>query len=310
MAGRRGSKAFPALVTVVTLALVWTHGGVQPNEDTAPADVPLRAGPGPLEGTGGGAFLARAGAATTRLETASYQVSFESKGGSHGISETVGLIGLNGRATGEINTKEQLRHFRLNTGATLGRTGGGPGDGMDVLEVVVEGTTSYRRAPLTDLAEAGKPWTKVLATAGAVEPGGLMNEDPRTYLGLLKGASGAIDLVDRQDLRGVATIHVTATLEMAKVWPKLSVGERTLLTTELDLGSIGGSKAVTQLEVEAWVDLGGHVRQLVFHTGGTVGKGSGRSGLSTDITVELFEFGEPVNIVVPPPALIGAVEGD
>jgi hypothetical protein len=122
-------------------------------------------------------------------------------------------------------------------------------------------------------------------------------------LSLLAGVSGPITTVGPGTVRGVATTHYTFVVDSAQALAKLPAdAQATMKSFTAQLG-------ITTLPMEAWTDAEGRIRKV--HTSIDTSKSAATpspmlSGLpatalpkSTDLTVELLDYGTPVSITVP-----------
>lgn len=171
------------------------------------------------------------------------------------------------------------------------------------IEAVQDGTVSYVRFPaLDEQLPSGKSWIRSDSRTAAGVQGfdisqfdQLASNDPRELLDLLQGASGEIETVGAEKLRGVDTTHyrvVIDPLESAKLVP----------AEQQQLGSlveqIAGQAGLGKIPVDVWLDESGLVRKLTMAFSATQPGTSERSDVS--MTFELYDYGEKVAIDLPP----------
>ena len=170
--------------------------------------------------------------------------------------------------------------FDLDAGqAALTLDLGGLGASFDEpLEIVVDGAVRYLRLPMLASLTGEAGWLSAsaedLGRAGAALGLPAVGADPTQILEALRGA-GAVDAVGPQDVRGVRTTRYDATI---------ALGE-----------------ALTDAPVSVWIDADGLARRVQVELDGAGPWGSDGEGQIT-MMLELFDYGEPVQIVVPSPA--------
>lgn len=146
------------------------------------------------------------------------------------------------------------------------------------LEIVADGAVTYLRLPMLASLTGSAGWLSAsaedLGQAGDALGLPAVGADPTQILEALRGA-GAVDEVGQQDVRGVRTTRYDATI---------------------DLG-----EALTDVPVSVWIDADGLARRVQVELDGAGPWGSEGEGQITMI-LELFDYGEPVQIVVPSPA--------
>jgi hypothetical protein len=181
----------------------------------------------------------------------------------------------------------------LTEQAPAGAFGGGS------LETIFDGTTIYLMLPLPQMPT---PWVKIdLTELEGLE--GLANvnqfsNDPSDTLQLLRGASDDVEVVGEDEVRGASTTHYRATVSLDRAIEQAPEDAEAFLRQQREL------LGVEQFPVDAWVDDEGRLRRLSYAidlsqaqlpTGATAA-GDG----SVAITLEYYDFGEPVDVKVPP----------
>jgi len=169
------------------------------------------------------------------------------------------------------------------------------------IEVVQDGDVGYVRLPaIDDQLPEGKTWVR--GTAGDVKAGGVDFEeldsftrnDPRDVLEALGGLSGDIETLGTEELRGVDTTHYRVVLDPVALAKRATAGNPD--ATSL-LGQLTGRDGMADVPLDVWIDGDGHVRKLSLDFEGD--ESSGRSG-SASLAFELWDYGDPVEIDVPP----------
>jgi hypothetical protein len=198
------------------------------------------------------------------------------------ITSTGGFDGT--RMTMEVD-------FGAALAGALGSTDAPLPDGIDEpMRLVADGSTIYLRVPVLDAPLDTPGWLSATAEdlGAAGGPLGFAGgvTDPSQLLDTLRSVAGDVEEVGSDDVRGVATTHYRAALDLARALAQLPDGGSPLLEHQLeDLGT-----ELDDVPVDLWVDADGLARRLVLEVG-DLGA----------LTVELFDYGEPVEIDVPAP---------
>lgn len=158
---------------------------------------------------------------------------------------------------------------------------------------VIDGTTMYQRydsGPL--MAALGGKWVKL--DTGASDR---IWSAPATPLALLRGAAD-VRQVGSEVVRGTATTHYRATVDLVAA----------AQASDQDLRSMGSDRARKvfgdSLPMDLWVDDGGRLRKATYEVDlSRVATGSGGPlAGKVDVSIELFDFGAPVEVKVPQPS--------
>ncbi len=187
-----------------------------------------------------------------------------------------------------------------------GPLGGVPDDqlpaGMgEPAKVVVAGGTIYLRIPLLDELTGTSGWLagspEELAASGASAPApGRSVYDPFALLEVLRGATDDAEPDGHGQVRGVPTSRYSATVRLDDALDQAPGGRRAALQRQLD--QLGEGDA--PIPVEVWVDEGGLPRRLTMTFAEPSSEGIDEE-VTVAITIELFDYGLPVSIVVPSP---------
>ena len=173
------------------------------------------------------------------------------------------------------------------------------------IDAVFDNATVYEKFPpaLGSVLPAGKSWVKVdLATAGrsvGVDASGLSQAqagDPSQTLDFLRGASDRVIRVGTEDVRGSATTHYRAVVDLNKAADQSPTARDAIKSTVKLLGS-------SSMPVDVWVDAQGRVRRMKYVVDLSKSKVTASTASvpgSVTFTLELFDFGVPVQAVVPP----------
>lgn len=275
-----------------------------------------------VTGTGQGA----SGLVTSRIAPQAKQAA-----GIVDAAQTTGAVGTYKVAVRvQSDSKDGRRSSSLTSSGEIDAVAGrahlaaqlpeGAGGGKDVgVETVYDGETVYLKAPFLAGLGVDKPWVAVtspkLATIANEITGGI-ESDPGSFLALLEGAGGPVETVGTEDLRGVPTRHVKVQLDPAKVLDQASVEHRQRIEDQLQKRGMA-LDALAPLPAEAWIDDDGYVRRFSVsfdlaelskaYPGTEERPAPALDDVITE-TIELYDFGEPVDIVVPPASEVSTVD--
>lgn len=282
---------------------------------TAPAGAttapPTTQGPGG-EAAGDAGILHDAAQATAEVTTLKMAMSVSLTGLPEGDTTVMAYEGA-------FDSAAQRAHLTLDLGDLLGTLGGGSG----AMEMVIDGATAYVRSDLFSSMGDGKPWVSVsadeLADGDALGAGGLGAgfDGPESFLQFLEGAGDAVETVGPEQVRGVDTTHLRTDVDLAALIAEAAPEEAAEL--EESLGELGAGGVVGTLPVDAWIDADGMVRRLriTFDLAGLTGL-AGEAGAEVPegmaeaamvLDLELYDLGEPVEIVIPDPSEVGQIDG-
>ena len=171
------------------------------------------------------------------------------------------------------------------------------------IPAVFAGGVIYERFPdrLTG-ALGGKPWVKIdVKAVTGVDPSALgqgQANDPTQGLAFLRGVSGPVREVGHERVRGDDTTHYAVTVDLERAVAQAPADQRAALQTLID--QVG----VATLPVDVWIDGDNRVRRehLAYdlskmHLPNQTTAPTG----AIDATIELYDFGVPVVVNVPPP---------
>ena len=282
------------VIAAAGLAMVAAGCGVSVGSGSGGSGMQVQAGS--FAGSAGGSVLARSAASTAKVKSMRLT-----------LTETVEGMGprsVSFSATGEFDNVAHRGHMSLDMNALGSRAGS--------IEEVVDGTTVYMRSTLLgSLGGSGKPWAKIdvgslvgskVLSSGAYSSGA----NPGAFLGFLKDAGAKITTIGSEKVRGVDTTHVHSVVDLEQLLHAAPPQEAKVLQQEL--GSLGaGGVGLTKLPIDAWVGHDGYVRRvsLTFDFAGLAGAAPQLSGAKISVTMEMYDFGQPVHITVPDPSLVG-----
>jgi len=168
------------------------------------------------------------------------------------------------------------------------------GSTLQMLELLKAGTL-YLSSPLFDgHLPGGARWLK-LDIAHVGQSLGLNTSsltggtDPTQYLKDLRGAGAGVAVIGREDVRGVATTHYRATIDLVKAAEAAAPSNRAQARAGIE--KLIAKTGQATLPVEAWVDGKGLVRRVDI----TLSQGA----VTSKIRTEYFDFGPVPAVTVP-----------
>lgn len=254
------------------------------------------------------ALLAGCGGAQAELDLLASAAERTEDAGSARFELAMGMT-MGGRAaeataTGAFDNATRRATVSMDLGGFAQAFGQAPG-GPDALrlDMVLDGTVAYMRFPLiSGMIPGSKPWLRLdlaeLSKREGFDLGQIQSfsdSDPRRTLDYLRVVSGEIRTVAQERVRGVATTHYRAAVDLRK-YPEVVPDEQRELVrkaTEKLVEQLG----VGAVPVDVWVDDDGLVRRvsLEFDTGAAAG-----ASLATTMTMDLYDYGAPVDVALPP----------
>lgn len=158
------------------------------------------------------------------------------------------------------------------------------------MRLLIEGNTAWLRMPPSLRPQTGgKPWARMSA-AGALGAG-LQQPDPSSMLDTLRGVTDSLERRGRVSVRGVATTHYHAKLDMAKAFSEVPAAEREQAESMLKL--FGAS---VDVPVDVYIDDADRIRRMeLAYEFDLMGQKMG-----IELKMELFDFGARVPFKRPP----------
>lgn len=168
------------------------------------------------------------------------------------------------------------------------------GSGELSFDTVITDTALYLKIPGSNPA---KPWSKVDLTK---QLGGSLssltsNSDPSSALEMLRGAK-SVTTVGKEQVRGTATTHYKAVIDINKAMAKQPAGVQAKLKSyEKLLGT-----QMTDLPIDVWIDDKGRPARFKMTMHIPASAQTGNEAVDMDMTIEMFDYGTPVTVTVPP----------
>ena len=195
-------------------------------------------------------------------------------------------------ATGQLDFENQRLAMSMELPAPLEST----------FDIVVDGTTSYMSATAFGpvLPDVDAEWIRVdaeqLAEDSGVDvdqlTGGVAGNNPADLLAGLEGISeDGLEEVGTEELRGVETTHWSGEIDMDAALEQIEVPEGEDAIDQEAMDRFEEAYGGDPIPVDVWIDDEGLLHQLVM----TISA----EGQEVELTMEMFDYGEPVDIQVP-----------
>ena len=178
------------------------------------------------------------------------------------------------RGTGEVDYAIQRTHvtFSLPAGQAI--------------ETIFDGDAEYVKAgPIpTEPGPGAKPWAKLTGSSAGVGVGEGAATDPAQVVQYLRGA-GDVTRVGTETVRGTPTVRYRLLIDLRRA----ADGAR-----QIGPGVDSAIKlfGVSTVRAQAWIDDRGRLRKLSY---------APASDGALSYTLELYDFGAPVDARLPPP---------
>lgn len=277
-----------ALGLVVVLAAGASACGGSSSPSAAPGKAPATELPG---------NVVLASVQTTAAAKSARESMTISTGGSGAMSFSMTTDGAVDFATGNSEFKSELG------GPLASFLPGG-------LEMRVVNGVVYMKLPASiggffGASGGGDQWlslNKGAASGGSSPFSNLGQSDPTQVLGALERVSDGVKEVGTATVRGVPTKHYTATIDFAKAIDNAKIPPALRGKTK---GLFEGAAKMPPLPVDVYLDSDGRLRRMTLDMdlGAFASGASGASGVSLptiSMTLDLYDFGTPVNVQAPP----------
>lgn len=243
-------------------------------------------------GKDGEQVLAAAGETTAEAGTSrlAMTVSAESAEPSTG-SSVPAAAPLQMEVEGLIDYETGHGIMTMDMGA-LGIPGAPEGDA----EMRMLGSVVYMKLPGNELGN--RPWIKfdleAMAEAGGAPVPGLnpASNDPRGVLDALRGVSGDVEDLGEDSVRGVATTHYRANVDLSKAEEAVPEARRK------DFAAFSEQLGIETLPIEVWVDEEGRARRFAYEVDTPATAQAPAS--QVELIVDLYDFGVKVDVEAPP----------
>jgi len=182
------------------------------------------------------------------------------------------------------------------------------GDGK--IEVIQDGDTMYMHAGFLSalLGDDSKPWIKIPADAGAADQLASGLQDATSLLGLLQDQGAKVEDKGDADVLGETMHHYHLTVSLSEAYAQAPPETRDKLEKLMDRFGMNGD---AEFPMDVYVDQDGFVRRTQMSLNGetfaSIGGGDGAvpSTARMDLTLDITNLGDSVDIQVPPPDQVG-----
>jgi hypothetical protein len=232
------------------------------------------------------------GSETVSLESVAQAATTTQKAGSSRMtmemSVEVGGKRMKVTADGAIDYKRARGWMEMDLGALGALTEGSPAPRITLL---FEGNTIWMRMPPELAPQAGgKPWLRT-TVGGSGLNAGMQSPDPSQMLGALRGISNSVEKRGRKNVRGVATTHYRAQIDLDKAMAEAPARERGQAKAMLKLFG-----AADSMPTDFYLDDAGRVRRMRVEYEYEVFE----QKMSAELNFDLFAFGTRVQFKRPP----------
>lgn len=213
------------------------------------------------------------------------------------------------RGAGVVDFATPAAQVTLSLAGLGGGTGAARGDLEAEMRVV--GSDLYLRAPFATGSgpgtAAGGRWLHLEVNEfngfGGDDPlsGGILG-DPTRPLEVLRAVAGSVETVGSEEVRGVATTHYRALVDLERVAAEAPERHRAALDELLEQ-----APGATSVPVDLWIDAQGLPRKL--HLAVDLSGAEGPRPARVTVTVELFDFGVDARVERPPAAEVVDLPG-
>src|SRR4051812_31229649 len=206
------------------------------------------------------------------------------------VTTNAGGTPVNVTADGSIDLPGRKGELTMDLGQAL----------VGKVHVLMIGTSVFLQLPgaLATQIPGGKQFLKVdvsqLGQQQGINLGALQqNPDATSQLDYLRGVSDDVHEVGKETVRGASTTHYRATVDLKKAAAASNSDAKAAIEqAEKVLGTV-------TFPIDVWIDGQGRLRKLTYSLDVSKAAGAKASG-NVSLTLELFDFGVPVNVSAPP----------
>ena len=219
------------------------------------------------------------------------------------LSQTLTIAGggrMSTSGTGVMDTRGQASHLTLRVTSAPDVIVGAFDKSDLVTQVITDHAVVYTHSPqLSQLLGAGRDWVKIDAAevgkAAGIDVSALTQpgQDPTQAVRQLTAVSGEVKTIGREDVRGVATTHYRATVDLRRSPDLVPAADRAAARAAIDrlIEMTGGSP----VPVDVWIGADDRVRRLSQKLSLTAAGGPS----AIEQRFEFYDFGTKVDIDVP-----------
>jgi len=230
-------------------------------------------------------------AAAATSSTSGYRMALNGSMKVPGVDRTIPLQG-----SGVIDSKRRSASMTMRFSGLPNVPSGAK------IDEVMQNFVVYMRSPLFERGlPSGKSWMKLDLRKSSQQFGidpSQMSTDPTKALDQLRAVSGRVERVGRESVRGVSTTHYRARADLRR-YPNLVPPERR------DAARKGVEKLIqltgtSGFPEDVWIDSRKHIRRFALEFQMRVPNLPGDAKISMKMQQELYDFGVPVRVEVPP----------
>lgn len=264
--------------------------------------------PDDFQGTGGVVFLNRAAEATSQVKTQHLEMRMEMDGGMMPMSiVTTGQIDLeSGRMKMEMDMGDIFGGMldELDPEDLEGMEGMPDFSDMSITMITADGTTYMRSALFSMFTGSDKTWVSMPADELDDDSTLGQQQDPNAFLEFLKNSNAEVVEEGREEVRGVETTHISTVLDLREIMKDAPDSEKAEMEEALE----GMPEGFEKLPFDVWIDDDGYIRRFEMKMDmSDVDDTQGMMGTMV-ISMDLFDFNEPVDIAIPDPSDVEAID--
>ena len=194
--------------------------------------------------------------------------------------------GQGGASFRSTSTGSGAFDFERRRGSLTMKVAGTPGGPGTSIQTVMDRSIVYMKCPG---ATSGAQWIRFdAAKLSGVDPNSF-GSDPSTTLDYVKSVSGDVEEVGKERVRGTETTHYRFTASVDRMLERVKPEAR-----ERQRQSFR-QMGVSSIPVDVWIDDEGLPRKMVMKMESI----RGTNGGSFEMTMEMFDYGKPVNVSLP-----------
>ena len=237
--------------------------------------------------------------AVTEAGTAAFEMVMEGsmQGQAFEFTATGVVDGTAEQMSMEMDLSEMMESLAEAEGQQL------PPSFSEPWRMVADGDTMYVQAPMFEMLGI-EGWISMtpedMGTSADAMGLGAGAYDFTQTLESLRGVTGDPERVGEDEVRGVEATHYEATMNLGEALEQAPEEQREQLEAAFD--QLGGGEELDEVDipVDVWIDDDDLPRRLQMDMGSMFAAAGMASGEMT-MTIEMFDYGEPVDIVVPSP---------
>lgn len=211
-------------------------------------------------------------------------------------------------ASGVVDAAAEQMQMEMDMGPLFDQIAGSTGEELPPrltgsMEMVADGSSFYMRSPMFSMMGA-EGWLSVtpedLGTSDEALGLGAGAYDFTKTLDSLRGVVGEPDVIGQEEVRGVETTHYRASIDLAQALKDAPADQRDELEAAFE--QLGGGKELSEVDmpVDVWIDGDDLPRRMRIDMGSPFAAARLGEGSMT-MTMDFFDYGEPVDIEVPSP---------